>query len=141
MFTSSQLNHGVASLRFDEGAFLYGLVRGLGPARIVEIGRFKGGSTFITAAAMAPGSALDSYDLHVALRDDLQGPDLDRELTSALERYGLGTASAWLWPTRGRCRSRTPGSASCSWTATIRTRARPPTCSAGRRWSDQAATS
>ena len=30
MFTSSQLNHGVASLRFDEGAFLYGLVRGLG---------------------------------------------------------------------------------------------------------------
>lgn len=90
MFTSSQLNHGVASLRFDEGAFLYGLVRGLGPARIAEIGRFKGGSTFITAAAMAPGSALDSYDLHVALRDDLQGPDLDRELTSALERYGLG---------------------------------------------------
>ena len=56
----------------------------------MEIGRFKGGSTFITAAAMAPGSALDSYDLHVALRDDLQGPDLDRELTSALERYGLG---------------------------------------------------
>jgi len=89
LFTSSQLNHGVASLRFDEGAFLFGLVRGLGVARIVEIGRFKGGSTFIIANAMAPGSSVVSYDLHVALRDDLQGPALDRELEDALARYGL----------------------------------------------------
>lgn len=90
LFTSSQLNHGVASLRFDEAAFLYGLVRALGVARIVEIGRFKGGSTFLMANAMTPGSSLVSYDLHVALRDDLQGPDLDRELQDALARYGLG---------------------------------------------------
>lgn len=89
LFTSSQLNHGVASLRFDEAAFLFGLVRDLGQARIVEIGRFKGGSTFIMASAMGPGSTLESYDLHVALRDDLQGPDLDRELEGALSRYGL----------------------------------------------------
>jgi predicted O-methyltransferase YrrM len=89
LFTSSQLNHGVASLRFDEAAFLYGLVQDLGAARIVEIGRFKGGSTFIMANAMSPGSSLVSYDLHVALRDDLQGPDLDRELEAALGRYGL----------------------------------------------------
>jgi predicted O-methyltransferase YrrM len=89
LFTSSQLNHGVASLRFDEAAFLYGLVRRLVAPRIVEIGRFKGGSTFITASAMSPGSSLVSYDLHVALRDDLQGPDLDRELEAALARYDL----------------------------------------------------
>lgn len=89
LFTSSQLNHGVASLRFDEAAFLFRLVRRLGPGRIVEIGRFKGGSTFVMAAAKAPGSTLVSYDLHVALRDDLQGPDLDRELKEALDRYEL----------------------------------------------------
>lgn len=89
MFTSSQLNHGVASLRFDEAAFLFGLVRRLGPARIVEIGRFKGGSTFVVAAAMEPGSTLVSYDLHVPSREDLQGPDLDRDLREALERYGI----------------------------------------------------
>jgi len=89
LFTSSQLNHGVASLRLDEAAFLYGLVRGLGTARIVEIGRFKGGSTFIAASAMSPGSTVVSYDLHIPLRDDLQGPDLDRELEAALTRYGL----------------------------------------------------
>jgi predicted O-methyltransferase YrrM len=90
LFTSSQLNHGVASLRFDEAAFLYKLVRTLGKARIAELGRFKGGSTFITATAMAPGSTLDSFDLHVALRSDLPGPVLDRELEDALARYGLG---------------------------------------------------
>lgn len=89
IFTSSQLNHGVASLRFDEAAFLYGLVRSLGVARIVEIGRFKGGSTFIMANAMTADSSLVSYDLHVPARDDLQGPDLDRELEAALGRYGL----------------------------------------------------
>jgi predicted O-methyltransferase YrrM len=89
LFTSSQLDHGVASLRFDEAAFLYGLVGRLGVARIVEIGRFKGGSTFITATAMSPGSTLVSYDLHVALRADLQGADLDRELEAALSRYDL----------------------------------------------------
>jgi predicted O-methyltransferase YrrM len=89
LFTSSQLNHGVASLRFDEAAFLFGLVRDLGVARIVEIGRFKGGSTFVMANAMSPGSSLVSYDLHVALRFDLQGADLDRELAAALARYGL----------------------------------------------------
>ena len=89
MFTSSQLNHGVASLRFDEAAFLFGLARGIERARIVEIGRFKGGSTFIMAAAMQPGSTIASYDLHVPLRDDLQGPDLDRDLLAALERYDI----------------------------------------------------
>lgn len=89
MFTSGQLNHGVASLRFDEAAFIFGLVRRLEGARIVEIGRFKGGSTFIMAAAMRPGSTITSYDLHVPLREDLQGPDLDRDLTEALERYGI----------------------------------------------------
>ena len=86
LFTSSQLNHGVASLRFDEAAFLYKLVSGLGKARIAEIGRFKGGSTFVCATAMAKGSTLHSYDLHVG---GVDGAALDRELSSALGRYGL----------------------------------------------------
>lgn len=85
LFTSSQLNHGVASLRFDEAAFLFGLVASLGPARMAEIGRFKGGSTFVTAAAKASGATLHSYDLHVGI----DGAQLDRELAAALERYEL----------------------------------------------------
>lgn len=89
LFTSSQLDHGVASLRFDEAALLYRVVRDAGTATIVEIGRFKGGSTLLMATAMAPGSTLWSYDLHVAARPDLVGADLDAELAAALQRLGV----------------------------------------------------
>lgn len=89
LFTSSQLDHGVASLRFDEAALLYRLVRDSGIATIAEIGRFKGGSTLVMAAAMTTGSTLWSYDLHVPARPDLVGADLDAELAAALERLGI----------------------------------------------------
>lgn len=89
LFTSSQLDHGVASLRFDEAALLFRLARGTRPLTIVEIGRFKGGSTMVLAAAMAQGSTLWSYDLHLAPRPDLVGTDLDAELGQALDRLGL----------------------------------------------------
>lgn len=90
LFTSSQLDHGVASLRFDEAALLYRVARAAGPATIVEIGRFKGGSTVLFASAMAEGSTLLSYDLHVpAEQAEFQGADLDAELSDALARLGL----------------------------------------------------
>lgn len=89
LFTSSQLDHGVASLRFDEAALLYRLARDAGRATIVEIGRFKGGSTLIFASAMGEGSTLWSYDLHVSPRPDLKGPELDAELADALQRLGV----------------------------------------------------
>jgi predicted O-methyltransferase YrrM len=89
LFTSSQLDHGVASLRFDEAALLYRLARDAGTATIVEIGRFKGGSTLLMASAMAAGSTLWSYDLHIPARSDLLGADLDDELADALKRLGV----------------------------------------------------
>ncbi len=89
LFSSNQHNHGIASLGFDEAALLYGLARDLGAATLVEIGRFKGGGTLVLAAGMDPEARLHSYDLHVALRPDMPGPELDRELLAALERYGL----------------------------------------------------
>jgi predicted O-methyltransferase YrrM len=89
LFTSSQLDHGIASLQFDEAALLYRLVRDLGPATIVELGRFKGGSTMVIAAAMAPGSELWSYDVHLPVLAEIGGPELDAQLVAALERYGL----------------------------------------------------
>jgi predicted O-methyltransferase YrrM len=89
MFTSSQLNHGVASLRFDEAALLFHTARTLGPATVAEIGRFKGGSTVVMAAALAEGSTLLSYDLHAPGASSAPGAELDRELLQALERYGL----------------------------------------------------
>jgi predicted O-methyltransferase YrrM len=89
LFSSNQLNHGIASLRLDEAALLYKVARDAGPATLAEIGRFKGGSTLITAAAMHEDADLWSYDLHVDLSPDLPGEQLDRELQAALERLGL----------------------------------------------------
>lgn len=90
LFSSNQLNHGIVSLQLDEAALLYRLARGVSPgAAVVEIGRFKGGSTLLLASALPQGAELWSYDLHVAIRGDLGGARLDAELETALGRYGL----------------------------------------------------
>jgi predicted O-methyltransferase YrrM len=89
MFSSNQLNHGVASLQIDEAALLYSLARDVQSGPIAEIGRFKGGSTLVFAAALPDGAELWSYDFHVALRPDMPGAELDAELRGALERFGV----------------------------------------------------
>ena len=89
LFSANQLNHGVASLQIDEAALLYRLARDATSGPFVEIGRFKGGSTFVFASALPDGVELWSYDLHIALRADMPGEALDAELREALERYGL----------------------------------------------------
>jgi predicted O-methyltransferase YrrM len=89
MFSSNQLNHGVASLQIDEAALLYRLARDVRTGPIAEIGRFKGGSTVVFASALPEGVELWSYDLHVALRPDMSGEQLDRELDEALTRLGV----------------------------------------------------
>ncbi len=89
MFSSNQLNHGVASLQLDEAALLYRLARDASTGPFAEIGRFKGGSTLVFATALPEGMELWSYDLHVALRPDMPGAQLDSELRDALARYGL----------------------------------------------------
>jgi MMP 1-O-methyltransferase len=90
LLTSSQLNHGIASLRLDEAALLFRLTRALGgPATLAELGRFKGGGTFLLAVAMAPGSELWSYDLHLETPEGATGEEIDRELATGLDRYGI----------------------------------------------------
>lgn len=100
LLTSSQLNHGIASLRLDEAALLFRLVRSLGKATIAELGRFKGGSTFLMAVGMAPGSTLWSYDLHLEVPTGTTGAELDRELRAALDRYGLDGVNLVVGDTR-----------------------------------------
>lgn len=88
LFLEQSLNMGAALLAIDDAAYVYRLVRQLGPATLVEIGRFKGGSTLLIAAAMDPDARLHSYDLHVEFETDHHGPEQDRHLGAAL-RYGL----------------------------------------------------
>jgi predicted O-methyltransferase YrrM len=88
LFTTGELNHGVASLSFDEAAHLFRLARSLGPATIVEIGRFKGGSTLVFAAAKHPDATLWSFDLPGERAPGIEGEEVDAEIASALARFG-----------------------------------------------------
>jgi predicted O-methyltransferase YrrM len=89
LLSSNPLNMGIALLTLDEAAYLYRTVRDLRGGTLVEVGRFKGGSTFLIAAAMDEHAELWSYDLHVKLTHEFRGTELDVELEDALARYGL----------------------------------------------------
>jgi predicted O-methyltransferase YrrM len=90
LFSSNRLNHGIATLQIDEAALLFRLVRSVPEASTIgEIGRFKGGSTVLMAAALPRGARLVSYDLHAAVETDVPGARLDGELRKVLARYGL----------------------------------------------------
>jgi predicted O-methyltransferase YrrM len=90
LFSSNRLNHGIATLQIDEAALLYRLAHGV-PAgsTVAEIGRFKGGSTLLLAAALPESAHLYSYDLHAAVETDVPGAHLDDELRKVLARYRL----------------------------------------------------
>jgi predicted O-methyltransferase YrrM len=81
LLSSNVLNHGVSRLMIDEAAYLYRLVRSLSEPAVVEIGRHRGGTTFLLAAAGGRVLSLD-IDPAVALTDE--------PLTRALEQHGLG---------------------------------------------------
>jgi predicted O-methyltransferase YrrM len=97
LFHLSQANFGLCLLSLDEAAYLYKIVKTISHGRIAEIGRFKGGSTFLMAAALEPNSLLDSFDKHSGciIQDEnnrqtrLEGNKLDSELRAALARYSI----------------------------------------------------
>ena len=86
LFSSHQLHHAIISMTVHEAALLYRTAHGLRDATVAEIGRSKGGSTLLLAAALGEGSQVYSYDLHVKAT---AGAASDEELRGALERYGL----------------------------------------------------
>lgn len=82
LFSSNELNHGLSRLRLDEAAYLYRIVRSFDQPRVAELGRYKGGSAFLMAAA---GAAVLSMD-----NGRLPGQQaFVSELVSALVRFGL----------------------------------------------------
>jgi predicted O-methyltransferase YrrM len=80
MFESNQTNKGLVLLELDEAVYLFRLVRGKPSARILEIGRWRGGSTFLFAVASDQNAAITSIDI---------APENDRLLQDALEKTNL----------------------------------------------------
>ena len=90
LFTSSELNFGIALLGLDEAACLFRLARELpDDSTLVEIGRMRGGSTLLLAAATRGRSDLISIDVHDVLFFEGREQELDAQLRAALSRYGL----------------------------------------------------
>jgi predicted O-methyltransferase YrrM len=75
------LNQGLSRLRLDEATYLYRLVRSLERPRVAELGRYKGGTTFLFAAA---GAQVTSIDISAERQRDF-----DPQLLRALERFDL----------------------------------------------------
>lgn len=84
LFSSNELNLGLSQLRFDEAAYLYRLVRRRDQPRIAELGRYKGGTTLLLAAA---GGRVLSLENDLAVHDEFL-PALIR----ALDHFSLGAS-------------------------------------------------
>ncbi len=63
LFASTSLDHGVISMPIRQAADLFGLVRRMKPKKVVEIGRYKGGSTLLIEAAMGGDGEFWSIDI------------------------------------------------------------------------------
>lgn len=60
LFSSNPLNHGLARIRLDEATYLYRLIKSMEGPRVAELGRYKGGTTFLMAAAGAHVISLEN---------------------------------------------------------------------------------
>ena len=81
LFSSNELNMGISQLQFDEAACLFRLLRGSGQPRVVELGRYRGGTTFLMAAA---GARVISLEASPEVEERFREP-----LMRALRRFGL----------------------------------------------------
>ena len=63
LFASTLLDHGVISMTVRQAAYVFGLVRQTEAAKVIEVGRYKGGSTILIAAAMNGQGQFWSIDI------------------------------------------------------------------------------
>lgn len=87
VLSSNAANRGISSMSLIEVAHLWRLAAASPSATLVEMGRERGGSTLVIAAAMPRTATLYSYDPQS--KHGPEGQQFDRSLTDALARYGL----------------------------------------------------
>jgi predicted O-methyltransferase YrrM len=92
LFGTNTLARGVIALTPREGAYLFALARQMQARKVVEIGRFRGGSTIILAAAIGPAGQFWSIDLARKEQHFESGADYDAQTRRFLDRYGLAAS-------------------------------------------------
>ena len=91
LFASTSLDHAVISMPIRQAAYMFGLVRQMKARKVVEIGRYKGGSTLLIAAGMnGEGNfwSIDLGDKEVRLRSS-GSRSFDEQIADACTRLGL----------------------------------------------------
>lgn len=92
LFASTSLDHGVIAMTVRQTAYLFGLVRQMQARKVIEIGRYKGGSTLVIAAAMQGRGALWSIDIgekEARLHGDTAARPFDRQVEDICRQFGL----------------------------------------------------
>lgn len=92
LFASTTLDEGIISMNIRQTAYLFGLVRTMAPSRVLEIGRYKGGSTLVIAAAMGGRGHFWSIDIagagHHLAPQGIGRPVAD-QVRDACKRWGF----------------------------------------------------
>lgn len=92
LFASTSLDHGVIAMTVRQTAYLFGLIRRLKPRKVIEIGRYKGGSTLTIAAALNGQGDFWSIDLgekEARLHQRGTTRTFDDEIRDICKRFGL----------------------------------------------------
>ena len=95
LFACNQANRGIIAQDFDEAAYLWKVVVDNKPAKMLEIGRWLGGSTILLVSAAAlHGGKVVSVDLKVKCPEYAQDEVLKKHLAAlGLSNYELVIAS------------------------------------------------
>jgi predicted O-methyltransferase YrrM len=91
LFSSSILNHGIVGMTIRQLAYVFGLARRTGARTVIEVGRWRGGSTLALAAAVGPEGRVWSID-NGEKAERVLGVDpreLDAQTRAVTERFGL----------------------------------------------------
>ncbi len=94
LFLNGHANSGIISQPIRQAAYLFHTIRELSDTepnyQVLEIGRYRGGSTFLLAAALyGNGGDVISIDNRIVEKSTEMGQDYDEQLKFALTRYGL----------------------------------------------------
>lgn len=92
LFASTSLDHAVIAMTVRQTAYLFGIVRRLGVRKVIEIGRYKGGSTLVIAAAMNGEGEFWSVDLgekEARLHGARGRRGFDDQIRDVCSRFGL----------------------------------------------------
>ena len=93
LFASTSLDHAVVLMTIRQAAYLFGLVRKMKARKVIEIGRYKGGTTLVIAAAMNGEGELWSIDVgekEARLHAHGLSRPFDDQVSDLCKRFNLG---------------------------------------------------